>query len=573
MLHKDSKKGGRWSSTKYFLIIGIVFLFAGCSLNNSSVSFGITKEQSSPSANILSTATSAFSPTVTLATPDLQSQLMQETLWISPAVPAKLSLETQKSGVPMATSSVQATIQLRVNKDPGSSEEQKSTWIYAFAAPFPALIDGISITDLKQAWQGEVTGLLKGASIWMDETTLVAFSTIWGEPGIASHIKTTSYEQLLDSVWGNQPSYAIIPFEDIEAQWKILTIDGQSPIHKEFDPTTYPLKITFSLSGDRSYLMEPSLFESNRDPGKMTVLVMTGVTALVRATADKMEVKGRLYPGEAIRDWLVKADITHISNEIPFSTECPYPDRNSPYLFFCSDPRNIQLLDYVGTDIVELTGNHFQDWGSEATIYTIGLYNERGWLYFGGGINAMDARKSIKIEHNGNKIAFIGCNPSGPDYAWATDTEPGAARCDMSWMTSELTRLRAEGYNPIATFQYFEGYSVWPGPSQTADFRMMADAGAVIVSGSQAHLPMTMEFYNGSYIHYGLGNLFFDQMDYPGVGTATRREFLDRHIFYDGKYINTELLTAMLEDYSQPRPMTDSERNLFLSDIFIASGW
>jgi hypothetical protein len=210
MLHKDSKKGGRWSSTKYFLIIGIVFLFAGCSLNNSSVSFGITKEQSSPSANILSTATSAFSPTVTLATPDLQSQLMQETLWISPAVPAKLSLETQKSGVPMATSSVQATIQLRVNKDPGSSEEQKSTWIYAFAAPFPALIDGISITDLKQAWQGEVTGLLKGASIWMDETTLVAFSTIWGEPGIASHIKTTSYEQLLDSVWGNQPSYAIL---------------------------------------------------------------------------------------------------------------------------------------------------------------------------------------------------------------------------------------------------------------------------------------------------------------------------------------------------------------------------
>jgi len=303
----------------------------------------------------------------------------------------------------------------------------------------------------------------------------------------------------------------------------------------------------------------------------MTVLVMTGVTALVRATADKMEEKGRTYPGEAIRDWLVNADITHISNEIPFAQECPYPDRNSAYLYFCSDPRNIELLDYVGTDIVELTGNHFQDWGSEATKYTIGLYNERGWPYFGGGINAMDARKSIKIEHNGNKIAFIGCNPSGPTYAWATDTEPGAAHCEMDWMAAEIGRLRVEGYNPITTFQYFEGYSVWPGPAQKADFRKMADAGAVIVSGSQAHLPMTMEFYDGSFIHYGLGNLFFDQMDRPAVGT--RREFIDRHVFYDGKYINTELLTAMLEDYSRPRPMTSEERSLFLKDIFIASGW
>jgi hypothetical protein len=473
----------------------------------------------------------------------------------------------------LATSPDQATILLGVDLDPEPSIRKESTWIYVFAAPFPELVDGINIEDLEQAWHGGATGLLNGAPIWMDESTLAAFTSLWGEPDSASLIKTTSTELVLDSAWGTQPSFAIIPFEGIEPRWKILTIDGQSPIRKEFDPANYPLRISFSFSGDGRKLLESSLPGSNRDPDKMTSLVMTGVTALVRATADKMEVKGRIYPGEAIRDWLVDADITHISNEIPFSTECPYPDRNSPYLFFCSDPRNIQLLDYVGTDIVELTGNHFQDWGSEATIYTIGLYNERGWLYFGGGINAMDARKSIKIEHNGNKIAFIGCNPSGPDYAWATDTEPGAARCDMSWMTSELTRLRAEGYNPIATFQYFEGYSIWPGPSQTADFRMMADAGAVIVSGSQAHLPMTMEFYNGSYIHYGLGNLFFDQMDYPGVGTATRREFLDRHIFYDGKYINTELLTAMLEDYSQPRPMTDSERNLFLSEIFIASGW
>ncbi|RME88382.1 MAG: hypothetical protein D6770_07150, partial [Anaerolineae bacterium] len=99
----------------------------------------------------------------------------------------------------------------------------------------------------------------------------------------------------------------------------------------------------------------------------------------------------------------------------------------------------------------------------------------------------------------------------------------------------------------------------------------IADAGATIVSGSQAHFPQAMEIYHGTFIHYGLGNLFFDQMDIPEWGT--RREFLDRHVFYDGRYIGTELLTAMLEDYARPRPMTPDERESLLTTIFGVSDW
>jgi poly-gamma-glutamate synthesis protein (capsule biosynthesis protein) len=55
--------------------------------------------------------------------------------------------------------------------------------------------------------------------------------------------------------------------------------------------------------------------------------------------------------------------------------------------------------------------------------------------------------------------------------------------------------------------------------------------------------------------------------------TATRQEFIDRHVFYDGRYISTEVLTAFLEDFAQPRPMTDEERGYFLSEIFTASEW
>ena len=78
-----------------------------------------------------------------------------------------------------------------------------------------------------------------------------------------------------------------------------------------------------------------------------------------------------------------------------------------------------------------------------------------------------------------------------------------------------------------------------------------------------------------AWLHYGLGNLFFDQMSIlmpNGERTSdTRREFIDRHIFYDGLYLGTELLTCMLEDYAQPRPMTDAERTAFLEEIFTAA--
>ena len=45
-------------------------------------------------------------------------------------------------------------------------------------------------------------------------------------------------------------------------------------------------------------------------------------------------------------------------------------------------------------------------------------------------------------------------------------------------------------------------------------------------------------------------------------------EFLDRYVFYDGKLIQVELITALLEDYAQPVPMKADERQKFLKEIF-----
>jgi hypothetical protein len=499
------------------------------------------------------TVTRAYTPTTTPVI---------ETVWISPAIPPFLAEAARNSGLFVITEPEGADARLEVALNPADST---ATWIYALVTPFPTLTDNVSFADIQSAWTGIGEGPFAGVPIWMDETTLAAFSALWGAPKPeAVHIEAA--EQLLDLAWVDRPAWGIVPFESLNPRWKVLTVDGQSPIHNDFDPSTYPLQVSFTLQPPLA-----NLPTSNRDPEKLTVLIMTGVTALVRSTAARMVTKGLTYPGEDVRDTFRAADLLHISNEVPFSENCPYPYPIQETLVFCSDPSYITLLEDIGTDIVELTGNHFQDYGSSATLLTIDMYDERGWVYFGGGRNLEDARKAALIENNGNKLAFIGCNPVGPDFSWATADTPGSAECDWEYMQSEVTRLRGEGYLPIVTFQHDEYYVLYPSRAQIADFRSMAEAGAVIVSGSQSHFPQYMEFFDTAYIHYGLGNLFFDQMDYPAVGT--RREFADRHVFYDGQYISVELLTYMLEDYSRPRPMQEWERQQLLWDVFTAGGW
>ncbi|GAB4486825.1 MAG: hypothetical protein Fur0016_16760 [Anaerolineales bacterium] len=499
-------------------------------------------------------------------------------LWISPAAPEKLRTAKELGGIKQVVDKDKATIWLEANPN-AEIETPKSVWIYALVAAFPTLRDGIAFEELKAAWSGKPGGLV------MTESTFEAVKLLFdGQQG--SGVEIVPAEGLTEALWQKRAAWGIVPFEQINPKMKVLELDGISPLRKEFSPDSYPLKVTFALTG-----AEYPLPATNRDPEKLVTLVMTGVTALVRATAVKMEEKGNRYPAQDIRDWLLQADIAHISNEIPFAVGCPYPNANQRRLIFCSDPKYIELLEYIGTDVVELTGNHFQDWGKEATLYTLKMYKERGWPYFGGGANLADAQKAAIIERGGMKFAFIGCNPAGPQFAWAReDGWPGAAPCGSDWpgkpkgghgyewMTEEIARLKAEGYIVIATFQYFEYYSPEPRPWQQTDFRRMAEAGATIISGSQAHYSQAMEFYGESFIHYGLGNLFFDQMGYdnPSSGqrtTNTRREFLDRHVFYDGQYIGTEILTAMLEDYAKPRPMTPEERQTFLQEYFQQSGW
>ena len=539
-------------------------LLAACA---GSLSGGASPVATDLSGRAPTASSTPFLPTAypATATPGIPpTSTPAPSVWISTALPDSFRAAfAPPPGWTLAARPEDASVQIRIGAD-----HPVAAWIFALVAPFPTVADGVSLADVQQAWSGVSSGAFSGRPLLMDQNTADVFSALWGIPAPGA-TQILPAGQLTDYAWANRPAWAIVPWESLEPRWKVLEVDGASPMRNEFNPAAYALAVPISLAGDAN-LFDPiaagaALPPTNRDPSKFTTLILTGVTALVRATAYTMEQKGILYPAGDIGPLLRAADLTHVSNEIPFAADCPPPNPAPGMSPFCSDPRYIDLLENSGVDVVEMTGNHVRDWGSAALLYTMDLYAQRGWTYYASGKDLDEARKPAYVEDHGNRLAFIGCNKPGRNGEWATDIQPGAAPCDFDYLSGELKTLVGDGYLPVMTFQYFEYYHYEPTPEQAADFRAMADAGAVIVSGSQAHFPQTFDFEGRSLIHYGLGNLFFDQYN---LAEGSPNAFVDRHVFYDGRYLGADEITITFVDYARPRLMTPAERAAFLATVF-----
>jgi hypothetical protein len=522
--------------------------------------------QPEDSSNGLQSAetSTAFQPSPPPATP---APLI---VWLSPDLPEALRVPFDALES-LGTRAVQFTAdpaeaQLRFEEH---GEETTSAWVYALTAAFPAPIDELSGAEWDAIWSGESETAQR---LIVAPHVFEILQKTFGNPQDSAPIELSEGD-LLAEAWDDYARIALIPFDELTPRWKVLGVDGQDLFDPEFDPEAYLFTISFGFSGDLELVPEilgqVELPRQNFERQSLSIVAMTGVTALTRSTAWAMYSNGIEYPAEKIGDWFRDADIVHVSNEVSFWDGCPAPTPARVGLTFCSDPSYLGLFEAIGVDVIELTGNHLKDFGTDPLVETLEYFREAGFEYFGGGDNLESSLNPVLIEHHGNQFAFLGCNRPGPPGVFASESSPGAAPCDWEVLLPLITDLRNTGYLPIFTFQWYEYYQNTPTSAQVEAFQQVVEAGAVVVSGSQAHQPQSLEFYQDALIHYGLGNLFFDQM----WSLYTRQEFVDHHIFYDGRHIGTRLLTAMLEDFSQPRPMDEIERGVFLQTIFSASGW
>lgn len=365
---------------------------------------------------------------------------------------------------------------------------------------------------------------------------------------------------------------------NLDESLKVLQYDGKNPLIDEEGR----ISISYSLSGDErsSFVYEilaknvNFLSEDHISQEKMVKINMTGVTAISRGLASKIDSsKNYKYPARDLGEFLADADLTHTSNEVSFVDGCAVYSG----MRFCSNPKYIETLEASGIDIVELTGNHNNDFGATNNAKSIEMYKELGWDYFGGGLNKEDASKILYKEVKGSTIAFVGYNYYDTMLntgAIAAETRAGANSYSVEKLENDIKSAKENADVVIVTFQFQECYSypssdvIFPicykplsNPDQKGVFRQAVDFGADVVVGTQAHQPQTYEVYKEGVIFYGLGNLYFDQSRWIG----TRQGLVLSLYILEGKLVSTQLTPTIYGTDLIPRVANDEDGDLLLN--------
>lgn len=396
------------------------------------------------------------------------------------------------------------------------------------------------------------------------------------EYGISIEI-VDSYDELVKKLEDSDNNIGLVSIEDVDIRVKILQYSGKYFLDDESGSISVNLYASLKKNVDDFVLsvLEGNISgtENRMDLDRVVKVNMGGVVAISRALASKIDKSGDYgYPANEIGDFLANADLTHVSNEVSFVSGCTVYSG----MRFCSRPEYIEVLKRSGVDIVELTGNHNNDFGSQYNTESIGMYKDLGMRYFGGGLDSEDASKTLYEEVNGTKMAFVGYNYYDTIYeslALAGVSRAGANSYSEEKVKRDVQTARENADIVIVTFQFQECYCypdgdvIYPicykplsNPDQKGVFRKAVDFGADIVIGTQAHQPQTYELYGDGVIYYGLGNLYFDQSMWIG----TRQGMVLSHYFYNGKHIQTRLVPIYMDKDLIPRLATKEQADLLL---------
>lgn len=212
---------------------------------------------------------------------------------------------------------------------------------------------------------------------------------------------------------------------------------------------------------------------------------------------------------EGYRQAIEEADFFFVNEEFPFSDRgTQAPDKQ--YTFRLA-PEKVSLLQEMGIDGVSLANNHALDYGVDALLDTCDVLDQAGILRTGAGRNLEEAKRPVKMEIQGQKIAVIGATRVIPVAEWATHGEQAGmlAAYDPTILLEEIRRLSGEQDYVIVYVHWGIEREELPEDYQRAMGRQFIDAGADLVIGSHPHVLQGIEYYNGKPIVYSLGNYVF----------------------------------------------------------------
>ncbi len=198
------------------------------------------------------------------------------------------------------------------------------------------------------------------------------------------------------------------------------------------------------------------------------------------------------FPFRNVRDILLQDDLTMINFEGTFTTAGRNPEKKNNSFLFRASPGWVDMLPAGGVDTVSLENNHVLDMGEE------GLRETKQTL-LSAGISYASEGEPATFYVKGVKIGSLAYQTFGGRHDELIAKVPG-----------DIQALRDQGCELIiVSYHWGNEKDYAPNDNQVRLGRATVDAGADLVIGHHSHRINPIEYYNGKYICYSLGNFSF----------------------------------------------------------------
>lgn len=250
---------------------------------------------------------------------------------------------------------------------------------------------------------------------------------------------------------------------------------------------------------------------------------------------------------EGIQELTKKSDYSIVNFETNISTPKSIAiDKNGPSLTTTEDSLN--LIDYLGFNVVTLANNHFYDYGADAAENTLKCLDRRNIKHVGGGNNIEEARKTLFLSKSGETLAII--NACEHEFSIASNETGGSYGIDPIQIYYDIQAAKKKANYILVITHGGHEYHQLPSIRMQEWYRFFIDAGADAVINHHQHCFSGREVYKNKPIYYGLGNFFFDKKNQKEK-TSWNEGLLVELTFSEGNIFHTAIpLVQSIEDAS-----------------------
>ena len=205
------------------------------------------------------------------------------------------------------------------------------------------------------------------------------------------------------------------------------------------------------------------------------------------------------------------ADVLVVNNEFCYSTGGePTPGKDYT---FRADPKRVEALKEMGTDLACLANNHVFDYGETALSDTLKTLKDAGVPYIGAGENLREAERIQYYIAGGRKIAIVNATQIERSTTFTREATAEVSGVFKTLNPDNCVRAieRAKRNADLCIVEVHWGTegNEYYGGDQVALAEAYVGAGADAIVGGHTHCLEGIEYMGDVPIYYSLGNYWF----------------------------------------------------------------